>query len=284
MKCPHCYCNYDDAERECPMCGAHAGAAARTASSPKTTPRPQQRTRQPAPARPVRQQPRPFVNSPSSPVRPPAAPARPSAPAPKKHRSAILAVLLLLFFQFLPAILGLITNAFSYVENKLEFRDDGFLFSDDVPFDGYGTPEPSPAAPDSDSKFYDGEEEGVILPSGTYYCESTGLALSIDGRDLTYRLTLGDYEESGDLFWEYNDPQSDDGIYTEEFPPSAYDSYFLGFYWETEEDYAYQVAIAYFPLDGSGDQFYLDNINADVLWLPLDRAVLMRRAADESGS
>ena len=134
-----------------------------------------------------------------------------------------------------------------------------------------GEPEPEPEDAD-DNPF-------LNVP---YICDETGLSIHFNLPDLTYTLTKDDYTEEGDFYLQYNDPETNSNFYSETFPAAAYDSYFVAFGHTDEgqdsEKYVYTAVIAYLPHEGRG--FYLDNLYADALWLPLDRAVLLTPAAD----
>ncbi len=173
--------------------------------------------------------------------------------------------------ELLPALLGLVSEVFASVRHDMEFRDDGFHFFSEGA-EGYA------AAPEPEPKPEPGYETGEVLLSGAYLSEDTGLSLTIDNDALTYQLILDDFEQSGDFYLEYNDPDTSMDYYTEEFPPEEYSSYLLAL-WHTEdwdEDAVSCTLVnVYVALDEPG--FYLDNTFADAPWLPLDRAIVMER-------
>lgn len=292
MKCPHCYCNYDDSERECPMCGTRASVAAcRTDKHKSIT---YQNTRQPASrqAASPSQQPRHSVGN-AAPRRPAASQSRPAArtqprPAstrPASSRSAqdaaeaarkrsrkivswvIAGFVLLQLVPFLASLLG------NVMMRQFEFSDNGFSFYEDSTANApEASLEPEP---------YEGEiaPEDGILYSGEYYCDDTGLFLALDFSEQSYHLAVEDYIESGSFFTLYQDPTIDADYYTGEFPASEFECYVL--YLERDEEWIeddeeyYTLVIAYIPIDGAQDAFFLNNTYLDARWLPIDRAIHM---------
>lgn len=282
MKCPHCYCNYDDSERECPMCGTRSSliscknpkhksishpytkqTGGRTvptmvndARTRKTAP-PRSRTSTPARPQTRKPQPKPAYNQSSKETA--------ESIQRRKRRIVKWVVIAVLLLNFLPAILG---GIFSLVSN---FSDLPFLEHDDIGF-GY-------------SDHY--EEEPVAEPAdmvsivSEYYCEELDLYLIIRD-DETYELYTGDssFEETGYLYLLYNDPEDDaDSFYfTEQFPADKYESWV--YYFERNEEYIdedgtdYSMVVGYHLLDDP-ETLYFDNLFADAPWLPLDRAVML---------
>ncbi len=284
MKCPHCFCNYDDSERECPMCGTRRGVAACWDARHKsiTHSRTSQSGGRVVPAsRPV--QAKTSERKTHAPGKYPAAPQRSTASwdsgrtakkAQNRRGKAVgWVVVVFVLLQLLPALLGLVSEVFASVRHDMEFRDDGFHFFSEGA-EGYA------AAPEPEPKPEPGYETGEVLLSGAYLSEDTGLSLTIDNDALTYQLILDDFEQSGDFYLEYNDPDTSMDYYTEEFPPEEYSSYLLAL-WHTEdwdEDAVSCTLVnVYVALDEPSGRFYLDNTFADAPWLPLDRAIVMER-------
>lgn len=270
MKCPHCYCNYDDTERECPMCGTRSSLAAcknakhkaisyqgtrvsngRTVPTMLNNSRTAKNTRTKTAAS-AKKQTKPVYNQSS----------RETADAMQRRRRKLITivVVLILLLNFLPAL----------ISGILHLADD-LLYS----------------APFMEEDSWDSSYEESVLPPADaveadsyYYCEDLDLYLDIYSDD-TYAIVTPDYSETGALWCLYNDPEEEDGAsyYTAEFPSSQYESYI--YYFERDEEYVdeegtyYTLAVAYHPLDDD-EVFYLDNVFADALWLPLDRAVEMR--------
>ena len=280
MKCPHCYCNYDDAERECPMCGTRTGLVTCRNNKHKaiTYPSPRQAERKPPAGQQVHQAGR------AAPVRP--APVRPAmmssrsekeiekALKKRRRRAAIWTITILVLLQCIPLLLDGIAD----IHRQLKFYDDsGFHFSDRQE---ESASDDLPAAPEPELEPEDTDDNPFL--NVPYICDETGLSIHFNLPDLTYTLTKDDYTEEGDFYLQYNDPETISNFYSETFPAAAYDSYFVAFGHTDEgqdsEKYVYTAVIAYLPHEGRG--FYLDNLYADALWLPLDRAVLLTPAAD----
>lgn len=294
MKCPHCYCNYDDSERECPMCGTRASVAACHTGKHKSITYPNTRQTASRPAASSSQQPRHSVGN-AAPHRPAASQSHPAArtqprPAstrPASSRSAqdaaeaarkrsrkivswvIAGFVLLQLVPFLASLLG------NVMMRQFEFSDNGFSFYEDSTAnapDSSAEPEPAP---------YEEEitPEDGILYSGDYYCDDTGLFLALDFSEQSYHLAVEDYIESGSFFTLYQDPTIDADYYTGEFPASEFECYVLylerGEEWIEDDEEYYTLVIAYIPIDGAQDDFFLNNTYLDARWLPIDRAIHM---------
>lgn len=288
MKCPHCYCNFDDSERECPMCGTRASLTAcrtdkhksityqdaRRASPKPSAPANRQRpqasrtvNRHPsgnaAPHRPARTQ--PTYNSRSS---------QDAAEAAQKRRRKVVGWLIAAFalIQLIPPLTGLLANVMM-VPTPDKFDNDLHFYDNDV----IAAPEPAITPDDNEITMTEG-----ILYSGEYFCADTGLTVSLDFSDQTYLLSVDDYLEGGSFFTLYQDPATDTDYYTGEFPAAEFESYVLYLErgeewdeWDEDNEKSYTLVIAYIPIDGGKEAFFLNNTYLDARWLPIDRALLL---------
>lgn len=289
MKCPHCYCNYDDSERECPMCGTRRGAAAcreekhksvtyqntrKSGGRPALETRPVQRARRhpagnAAPQRPAasRAQPGKAVYNRGS--------ADAAETAKKRRKKAIIAIAVVVVLNLLPVLTEFMGSMFYNLRRELDFNDDGFHFFDDK------IPEPEPIQPEPEEApaEYGGEFADGVVKGGSYYCEETDLYITLDFNGQYYWLSAGDSLEYGVFFLYGNDPGVDTSYFTDEFPASDYDCYTLYLQADEELENAepYTMVVMYVPFTGEEcpDCFYLNNTYANAQWLPLDRALLL---------
>lgn len=291
MKCPHCYCNYDDSERECPMCGTRSSTAACQNSRHKSITYPTTRTG----AQPARARSHPAGNA--APRRPvttarPQAQARPASynrgsrrdpesAAKKRRRNVWIAIVAVILVT---SLVDYGASFFYQLRRDLEYQDDGFHFYDDSVAAPEPVPEPMSPEPEDtpDDEIADGEQPGDgIVRGGDYFCEDTELYLTLDFTEETYWLSVKDHVEAGTFFTLANDPDVDSDYFSEEFPAAEYDSYVLYLQpdeeWLGENDTNYTLSVMYVPVGDTPDRFFLNNTFADAQWLPLDRAVLMER-------
>lgn len=250
MKCPHCFCNYDDSERECPMCGRRAGAAVR-----RNTKRAEAR---PIPYRPAGRTGRSTGSTGGR--RTGGSTWRAPAARQKKPRSRVITAVVLAFVLFL--VLPLLTEAALESGGSgtvWQFSDEGFSFSAKAP--EYPAPADGPE-PEEETPLDD-----EAIPSGQYVAPGVSLRLE---PDWTYRLDLedSDLSEEGEFYLTYLDPDKDASLYPEEFPPEVYDGYWFLLWGENDSS----TAVLYYDTD-EADGFYLYNMYARIPWLPLDHAV-----------
>ncbi len=303
MKCPHCYCNYDDSERSCPMCGTRSTVAACQNTKHKSVVYPNGRQAQPA-QRQARGAVHPAGNA--APRRTSTSPRTasqtrtttqtrttaqtrstynrsgrqdPAAAAQKRRRKAWIAVIAaVVLINLLPMLTYAVGDLFYSVRSELEYRDNGFhFFDEDAPAPDY--PDDYTAEPDHPE--WDGDTETVdgIVAGGDYYCEDTGLYFTFDFSDMTYWLSVNGYLEYGSFLTLANDPTVDADYFNDEFSAEEFDSYVLylrpDFEREEEDREEYTLAVMYVPRGETPGRFYLNNTYADAQWLPLDRAVLL---------
>ena len=269
MKCPHCYCNYDDSETECPMCGRRAGFAAYRKGKQQTAARTvrmeqsEKRAESRKNSRTYTANGRTVSTSNQSGKR-------------EKPRSRKLWVALLVIFviQALVGPVMEIADDFSSSPQRWSFTDDDFGFSSREP------DVPVPAAPEPEDTPDDTPDEYPIaeaLPSGTYAANG-GIYLYFED-DVRYGLDVQvpgkEISEEGEYYLFYldpNDPDTDMGYYAEEFPPETFD----GFRFVMLNDEGQFQAVLYFDRAELADGnygFYLYNMFGKIPWLPLDQSV-----------
>lgn len=303
MKCPHCYCNYDDSERECPMCGTRSNVAACQNAKHKSVVYNGSGGKRNAP-----QPGRAAAGSQRHPAGN-AAPRRTSAnagrtargdswedaaKAAKKRRKKTLLWIVVVFvlIELLPLLVGVVNRAIYGIRRDMEYRDDGIHIFDDGTFHwpdastpAAPEPEDTPDLPEPedtpDDEITDNEDRvDGIVQGGDFYCEETELYFTFDFSNDAYWLSVGDYLETGNVFAIENDPATDPDYFNDEFPAAEYDSYVL--YLDMDEEWTQggehqsTLVVLYTPRgEEPADHFYLNNTYADAQWLPLDRAILL---------
>lgn len=248
MKCQHCGINYNDEDRECPICGARAGTRGRVGELEKKAAawREQQFADEP-----TYQKTRTW----KTPIR--AKKAKPSVKpireTPKgKGKIAVIAVVAVLLLNLLPSLMPLAEDFFSNIGDGIR--------SFEIDFGNWGSSEPEAEA-------WDSYDDGLMYytPGGTYEYDpddyttvyvrlhdligDNAVATLSDGTELTlwvdaedgdgYSLTLDDgmgvYQEKGYYWCVYNYPE--EAMYDDSYPPEQYDSLALCL---TEEETNYQ--------------------------------------------
>lgn len=268
MKCPHCYCNYDDSETECPMCGRRAGFAAYQKGKRQTAAR-TVRMKQSEKRAQGRANSRTYTANGRT--------VRTSKQNGKKEkprfRKLWVALLVIFVLQALVGPAMEIADDFSSSPQRWNFTDDGFGFSSREP------DIPMPTGPEPEDTPDESDEYPVAesLPSGTYAANG-GIYLYFED-DVRYGLDVQvpgkEISEEGEYYLFYidpDDPDTDMGYYAEEFPPEAFD----GFRFVMLNDEGRFQAVLYLDLDGlaGGDYgFYLYNMFGKIPWLPLDQPV-----------
>ena len=133
MKCQHCGINFDDSERECPICGARAGSKGRLGAEPKRV----IRARGTAPERESR------VEYQSAKARPAGRRARTSAKPiqenRKKNNGRVIIVVIIIFVlvNLLPSIISVVSEVwdnFTYSFDSLTGSSDAYTdtYDDDL--------------------------------------------------------------------------------------------------------------------------------------------------------
>lgn len=249
MKCNNCGINYDDEDRECPICGTRAGAGKRASVPRYTSYMHDTHTKEDCTHQTFT---RKFTTAKRT---PPVKATRPAGGAPDGKKAGkwigVAIAVLILLADILP--LGL-----EYVQGKL---DDG----------RYYTAAADAPEPDYEPAF---EQERVADLLGTRSTGTTpdgGLLTLLFDTDNDYGLTYANgellYEETGWAWCVYNDPS--EGQYDEMHPPEQYDSYTLCLDFEdasaqgamAERFAAHQTAgemwlYVYVPLDGGPAVLY----------------------------
>ncbi|MDY3618248.1 zinc ribbon domain-containing protein [Agathobaculum sp.] len=207
MKCQNCGVNYEDSERECPMCGTRAGARGRLSVPRYTDGTHTSHTKDTCTHQTYAQK---YTDKSKR-----ASSSAGSKGQAKKAAGAVLTIVI--------ALSALLPAAFEYISNRAY---DVSHWAQDLP-QGGASAQATPAPEDdgssdliwANSVFGGG---GVIsLPDGGEF------TLSIDEDD-TYVLTRDDewhYTERGEAWCWWNDPE--DGLYpqSDSFPPEEYDSF-----------------------------------------------------------
>lgn len=209
MKCQNCGINFDDEERECPICGFRTGKKGRLSAIPTYSSTRKSSNTQPNPQPAARKA--TYNQSSGS--------ARLNGEQQKKTFSltpakiVVALILISVIFNIGTAIVSFIPRlgyAWNYHTSAVPEPDVQTLPEDEyTPQEDYST-----------SGFIDYPmlkgNWTTIAPSGDT------LSLSVDEQD-EYTLTLGDYQETGTLWLWYNNPE--DAYYREAYPPERYDSY-----------------------------------------------------------
>lgn len=213
MKCNNCGINYDDDDRECPICGTRAGAGGR-ASVPRYTS--YIHDTHSADDCTHRSFTREFTTS----KRPAAKTPRPVKAAPDSKKSGKWIGVAIAAFILLAEILPVGLRFVQEQIDDLRYSIVGAY----APADSYAVPEPDYAPA------YGQEIVADLLGAWSTGTAPDGglLSLSLDA-DNDYALTYenGDllYEETGWAWCVYNEPS--EGLYDEAYPPARYDSYTL---------------------------------------------------------
>lgn len=225
MKCQHCGINFDDSERECPICGARAGSRGRLGEAQKTirarsAERTQAKTASytPAKRKPKARKARASVK-----------PIRENKKSGKGKIAAIAAVVVLII-NFLPALTDLFDTVwyeFSDSISAFEDLDSDYSGSEDVlyvPGEHYTY--------DADHYQYvyaalhdltGGYAAGVLSDGST-------IEISVEEGEMgDYTLIMqdgtGTYLETGYTWCSYNYPEEE--AYNEAYPPYQYDCFTL---------------------------------------------------------
>lgn len=259
MKCQHCGINFDDSERECPICGARAGSKGRLGAGPKRD----IRARSIAPERESRAE---YQSAKARPTgRRARAGAKPIRENKKnsKGRVVIAVIIVFVLINVLPAIVSAasdiwdeFTYAFdSFGEGYADTYDDGW--EDDLI---YVPGETYPYDPD-DYRFVHAELQTLTGGwAAASLADGSSLELEVEPGEMgDYVLTVqdgsGTYTESGYTWCSYNYPE--EMVYDENFPPDQYDCFTLSL---SAEDYSYSGESAIperYALDEYGERWFL---------------------------
>ena len=239
MKCQHCGINFDDGDRECPICGARAGTRGRVGELEKKAAAWREKQFEDEPTyqktrtrkTPIRAQ---KAKASVKPIR-----------EVKKGTGKVVAVVVvaILLINVLPSLIPMVMNLFD------NFFDGSSSF--EILLDDWDSNEPDAEAEAEDWVSYDdgalyyerGQEytydsdNYVSIYAALYdltgehaaatLADGTTLDLQVDPGEMgDYTLRMDDgtgtYEEHGYTWCIYNYP--DEGIYDENFPPAQYDS------------------------------------------------------------
>ncbi len=217
MKCQHCGVNFDDGDRECPICGARAGSRGRMSVPRYTdgqhkvhnaescthqtftrdvtfTGRSRKRTGYTAEGEQRRKK--------------------------NRGRLIILAVVIGILLELLPLAAEVIED----IARGIRYSDYGFAEAMPEP----DAPAPEPAAPYSDVGAADilGTHSMAVLPDGSMLILETEQGGPFSAYQMTIAGDGTEYTETGEIWCSYNDP--DEGFYYhEDYGPEQYDSYAL---------------------------------------------------------
>ena len=271
MKCQHCGINFDDEERECPICGARAGSRGRltTKAKPREIARPAAKPKE-----------KTVLNG---------KPAKKENKIGKNISAVIVAalVLLRLFPTVMESLVGALENAFESVGDVVIAMPEPAPEPDAAPPAAFETPENGVYFVDENGEPYAmlcnlwGENgAAVTLPSGEL------LRLYADEYE-HYTLQAGDfYEESGWGWAMYTEPNEYSAL-AEVFPPENYVSFMLCLTYEelvwsgAAEDIAYHeeegdLWLAVVTTHDGSERYLVDIFGdaeflfGDVLYLPLE--------------
>lgn len=251
MKCNNCGINYDDGDRECPICGTRAGAGKRASVPRYTSYMHDSHTKEDCTHQTFTRE---FTTAKRTPAKTP----RPAKAAPDSKKAGkwigVAIAALILLADLVPAGLR-------YVQEQIDDFRYGIVNAYE-PADDYAAPEPD----------YEQELAADLLGAWSTGTAPDGglLSLTFDANN-DYGLTYenGDllYEETGWVWCVYNEPS--EGLYDEAHPPERYDSYTLCLDFEDvsaqgampEALAAHQSAgemwmFVYVPLDGGETVLY----------------------------
>lgn len=235
MKCQNCGVNYLDEDRECPICGARAGARGRVGELEKKAAAWRERQLEDDPdyrkAKPSARRARPTVRK----ARPSAKPMRDRKTTVSRGKLTLIAVVVVVLLNLLPGILSVVGDIADHYAGVFD------SFVSDAGWDTYDA-EPDWDDYDDDTVYYtpgatyayDPDDYTYIYvrlhdligdyASGTLDDGST-LKLWIDEYD-DYTLAIedetGTYDENGYTWCVYNYPEEE--LYDDAYPPEQYDS------------------------------------------------------------
>ena len=268
MKCQHCGINYNDEDRECPICGARAGSRGRVGELEKKAAAWREKQFE---AEPTYQQTRTRkTNTRAKKAKPSVKPIRETQKG-KGKVAAVVAVAVLLL-NLLPSLIPVAEDLFQSIGDsvntfEIDLGDWGASAPDAEAEDWasyddgarYYTPgETYEYDPDNFTSVYVrlhdliGDNATATLSDGT----TLNLWVDADGGDC-YGLSLTDetgvYSEQGYYWSVYNYPEEQ--MYDDNYPPEQYDSLALCL---TSEDISY---------NGSLHERYADRLESTDLWL-----------------
>lgn len=268
MKCQHCGINYNDEDRECPICGARAGSRGRVGELEKKAAAWREKQFE---AEPTYQQTRTRkTNTRAKKAKPSVKPIRETQKG-KGKVAAVVAVAVLLL-NLLPSLIPVAEDLFQSIGDsvntfEIDLGDWGASAPDAEAEDWasyddgaqYYTPgETYEYDPDNFTSVYVrlhdliGDNATATLSDGT----TLNLWVDADGGD-GYGLSLTDetgvYSEQGYYWSVYNYPEEQ--MYDDNYPPEQYDSLALCL---TSEDISY---------NGSLHERYADRLESTDLWL-----------------
>ena len=256
MKCQHCGINFDDSERECPICGARAGSKGRLGAEPKRA----SRARGTTPERESR------VEYQSAKARPAGRRARTSAKPiqenRKKNKGRVIIVVIIIFVlvNLLPSIISAVSEVwdnFTYSFDSLTGSSDAYTdtYDDDlvyVPGEDYSYDPDNYRFVRADLQTLTGGRAAAELADGST------LELEVEPGEmgvLTVQDGTGTYTENGYTWCSYNYPE--ELSYDENFPPDQYDCFTLSL---SAEAYFYSDGSAVperYALDEYGERWFL---------------------------
>ena len=268
MKCQHCGINYNDEDRECPICGARAGSRGRVGELEKKAAAWREKQFE---AEPTCQQTRTRkTNTRAKKAKPSVKPIRETQKG-KGKVAAVVAVAVLLL-NLLPSLIPVAEDLFQSIGDsvntfEIDLGDWGASAPDAEAEDwasyddgarNYTPGETYEYDPDNFTSVYVrlhdliGDNATATLSDGT----TLNLWVDADGGD-GYGLSLTDetgvYSEQGYYWSVYNYPEEQ--MYDDNYPPEQYDSLALCL---TSEDISY---------NGSLHERYADRLESTDLWL-----------------
>lgn len=250
MKCQHCGINFDDSERECPMCGARAGSRGRLGEA-------QQRVRAQR-AEPVQQSHAAYIKAKARPTgRKAKASAKPIRENKKRGRGKIAAIVIAVavVINIVPLLTDLADN-FAESVSTYRFDSEAGGWQEDL---RYVPGETYPYDPDNYQPVYaalydltGGYAAGVLSDGST-------IAISVEEGEMgDYTLTVQDgtgiYTENGYTWCSYNYPE--EAVYDEDYPPYQYDCFTLSL---SAEGYSYEGRSSIperYALDEYGERWF----------------------------
>ena len=268
MKCQHCGINYNDEDRECPICGARAGSRGRVGELEKKAAAWREKQFE---AEPTYQQTRTRkTNTRAKKAKPSVKPIRETQKG-KGKVAAVVAVAVLLL-NLLPSLIPVAEDLFQSIGDSINTfevnlgdwgasapdaeAEDWASYDDGARY--YTPGETYEYDPDNFTSVYVrlhdliGDNATATLSDGT----TLNLWVDADGGD-GYGLSLTDetgvYSEQGYYWSVYNYPEEQ--MYDDNYPPEQYDSLALCL---TSEDISY---------NGSLHERYADRLESTDLWL-----------------